>query len=298
MPVATPTAERRPHDRQLRLADGRLLGYAEFGDPAGTPVLFFHGLGTSRLICPPDEGVARGLAVRLIAVDRPGIGLSEPLPGRRLLDWPADVVQLAEQLGLRRFAIVGWSGGGPYALACGRSLPERVSAIALVSAPAPLAGVPRAPYLRRFHRNAARAAGRAPWMIRFALWHWGRSQRRDAARFFEQSVGAMCAADQEVLAEPGLRNRMIANSAEIYRHGGRGLYDEALVLARRWGFTATEVTPPVQLWHGALDQVVPVSMAEYLAATLPDCRPTIQPDDGHHLLYRRWPEILAGLVSA
>ncbi|HWH24552.1 MAG TPA: alpha/beta hydrolase, partial [Candidatus Limnocylindria bacterium] len=111
MPVATPTAERRPHDRQLRLADGRLLGYAEFGDPAGTPVLFFHGLGTSRLICPPDEGVARGLAVRLIAVDRPGIGLSEPLPGRRLLDWPADVVQLAEQLGLRRFAIVGWSGG-------------------------------------------------------------------------------------------------------------------------------------------------------------------------------------------
>src|SRR4029079_7237537 len=99
----------RPHDKQIRLSDGRRLGYAEYGDPNGRPVLFFHGFGTSRVICPPDVELARSLGARLIAVDRPGIGLSEALPGRRLLDWPRDVAELANQLKLDRFAIIGWS---------------------------------------------------------------------------------------------------------------------------------------------------------------------------------------------
>ena len=102
----------RPHDRQIRLSDGRRLGYSEYGDPHGRPVLFFHGFGTSRVICPPDDALARSVGARLIAVDRPGIGLSDPLPGRRLLDWPADVAQLANQLQLDRFAI----GVGPVAV--------------------------------------------------------------------------------------------------------------------------------------------------------------------------------------
>lgn len=295
--TAPPATAIRHRDQVMRLADGRRLGYAEFGDPSGRPVLFFHGLGTSRVICPPDDGLARALGVRLISVDRPGIGLSERKPGRRLLDWPADVAQLADGLGLRRFAVVGWSGGGAYAAACGHALADRLRVVGLVSAPAPISGVPRADYLRRFDRTAAQAAKRAPWMIRLALWHWGRSQRRDPERFFEQSVAEMCSADQDVLADPSLRSLMIANSTELYRQGGRGLYDEALTLARRWGFRPAEIRAPVRLWHGAQDATVPVSMAEYLARTIPDCRANIYPDEGHHLLYRRWPEILSALAA-
>jgi len=285
-------------DRLIRLADGRRLGYAEYGDPRGRPILFFHGLGTSRVICPPDDELARDLSVRLISVDRPGIGLSDARPGRRLLDWPADVAQLADRLGLGRFAVVGWSGGGAYAAACGFMLADRLRLVGLVSTPAPISGVPRADYLRRFDRTAAHAARRAPWMIRLALWHWGRPQRRDPERFFEESVADMCAADQEVLADPSLRALMIANSSELYRKGGRGLYDEALALARRWGFRPAEIRAPVQLWHGARDETVPVSMARYLARTIPDCRAIIYPDEGHHVLYRRWPEILTALARA
>jgi pimeloyl-ACP methyl ester carboxylesterase len=285
----------RSEDRVVRLADGRRLGYSEYGDPRGRPVLFFHGLGTTRLVCPRDETAAHALGVRLIAVDRPGIGISDALPGRRLLDWPLDVAELADRLVIDRFAVVGWSGGGPYAAACGYRMPQRVSAVAMVSAPAPLAGVPAADYLRRFDRNAARAAGRAPWMIRLALWHWGRPQRRDPVRFFEESLAAMGLADQEVLAEPKLRGRMIANSTELYRQGGRGMYDEALVLARRWGFELDDLRVPVHIWHGARDEVIPLSMARYLARSIPGARVTLFPDDGHHLLYRHWPEILAAL---
>lgn len=284
----------RPADHVMRLFDGRALGYRETGDPHGRPVFFFHGFGTSRVICPPDDE-ARRVGIRLIAVDRPGIGLSEPLPGRRLLDWPIDVGQLADRLNLDRFSVIGWSGGGPYALACGYALADRVVSVAAVSSPAPLAGNGEADYLRRMDKHAVRAAGRAPWVIRLAMWHWGRPQRRDAARFFEESVAEMCAFDQEVLAAPELRDRMIANSTEVYRQGGRGMYDEALVLARPWGFQLGDIRVPVYVWHGEEDDTVPVAMGRYLARSITTAAATFDRRAGHQLVYRRWPEILAAV---
>ena len=74
----------------MRLADGRTLGYDEFGDPAGTPVIFLHGFGSSRVVRHPDDAIAAQLGIRMLAVDRPGIGLSTGRPGRRLLDWPGE----------------------------------------------------------------------------------------------------------------------------------------------------------------------------------------------------------------
>jgi len=293
--VDTTPRDVRVNDKRVRLHDGRWLGYTDSGDPRGTPVLFFHGFGTTRVVCPPDEP-ARRLGVRLIALDRPGIGLSTPRPGRRLLDWPDDVGEATELLGMKRFSIVGWSGGGPYALACGRWLGDRIDAISLVSAAAPLAGTTQPDYLRRFDRNAVRAAGKAPWVIRLALWHWGRAQRRDAEGFFDKEVSEMCAADQEALSEPGLRSQMIANSVELYRQGGRGMYDEALVLARPWGFDPSELRVRVELWQGGRDKTVPVGMSAHLAELIPGAALRVLPDEGHHLLYRYWPDILRSLI--
>ncbi len=278
----------------MTLRDGRRLGSSESGDPSGRPVFFFHGFGTTRVICPTDEP-ARELRLRLIAVDRPGIGLSDPMPGRRLLDWPTDIEELSRRLDVASFSVVGWSGGGPYALACAAALEERVTSIALVSTPAPLAGSADPAYLRRLDRSAVRVADRAPWMIRLAMWHWGRPQRRDAAAFFERSVAEMCAADQAVLSDEALRSRMIANSAELYRQGGRGMYDEALVLARPWGFELADVRAPVNVWQGKRDETVPEAMAHHLAREIPNATLRLFDHDGHHLLYRRWPEILAAL---
>jgi pimeloyl-ACP methyl ester carboxylesterase len=283
--------------RQVRLADGRDIGYDELGDPSGVPIFFFHGFGSSRVVRHPDDSIAAGLGIRLIAVDRPGIGMSTGRPGRRLLDWPADVRQLADELGFDRFGIAAWSGGGPYALACAWSMAERVSVVGLISAAAPLAGVRDPDYTYRSHRVASRAADYAPWMIRIAMWRWARSQRTDPERNLDEAIESMVEADRAVLEDPLLRAVMLANTIELYRQGGRGLYDEALVMARPWGFPLEGICVPVHLWHGEADVTVPVGMGRHIARTIPGCRATFYPGEAHHLVYDRWREILADLAS-
>src|SRR5215475_3198278 len=113
-------------DGVLRLADGRALGYAEFGDSGGEPFFYFHGHPGSRLEARFAESAATAAGVRIIALDRPGYGLSDWQPGRAILDWPADVTEAADLLGIGGFSVVGGSGGGPYALACAYRLPDRV----------------------------------------------------------------------------------------------------------------------------------------------------------------------------
>ncbi|MGI4944133.1 MAG: alpha/beta fold hydrolase, partial [Janthinobacterium lividum] len=98
-----------------------MISVEEYGDPAGPPVLYFHGWPASRL----EAGLIPDLSVRLLALDRPGYGRSTPQPGRTLLDWPADVAAVADRLGLAKFHVVGLSGGGPYAAACALALPDR-----------------------------------------------------------------------------------------------------------------------------------------------------------------------------
>jgi pimeloyl-ACP methyl ester carboxylesterase len=296
-PETVPGVLHGAHDgvRSMDLPDGRRLAYDELGDPDGEPVLYFHGFGSSRLFRHPDESLAAQVGVRLIAVDRPGIGRSTPLPGRRLLDWPADVAALADRLGIDRFAVLGWSGGGPYALACAWTLPERVTIAGLVSSPAPLAGVPGADYLYRFHRAAALSAGAAPWMIRLAMWRWARAQRRDPERHLDEAVEKMVEADRLVVADERVRAQMLRNAAEMHLQGARGVYDEALIMARRWGFELGSIRVPVRLWHGDDDPTVPVAMGRFLARELGACHATFHQREGHHLLFDRWTEILAAM---
>ncbi len=127
-------------DDRIALADGRWLACAEFGDPHGRPVLLFHGTPGYRRNPWATDAELRSVGVRLIAPDRPGVGGSTPQPRRRLLDWPDDVRQLADALGLERFAVVGFSNGGPHAAACAFRLGPRVSGTALVAPMPPLDG--------------------------------------------------------------------------------------------------------------------------------------------------------------
>ncbi len=125
-------------DDRVALPDDRLLAYAEFGDPDGRPVLFFHGTPGYRRNPWVADAKLRSAGVRLIAPDRPGVGRSTPKPRRRLLDWPDDVQHLADALGLERFAVVGFSNGGPHAAACAYKLGPRLSHTALVAPMPPL----------------------------------------------------------------------------------------------------------------------------------------------------------------
>ena len=117
----------RPAASTLTLADGRALAWSTFGDPAGSPVVWHHGGLSCRLDAQRGDTAAREAGVRLIAPDRPGIGGSDRDPGRTVASWAADVAALADHLGLDRFATVGWSAGGPHALATAAGLGDRVT---------------------------------------------------------------------------------------------------------------------------------------------------------------------------
>ena len=127
-------------DRTIRLPDGRTLGYAETGDPQGTPVLHFHGSPSCRLdaTAPEFDAIAERLGVRVLALDRPGVGLSDPKPNRTILDWPADVLGFAEAVGLSRFSALGVSGGAPYAAACALRIPHRLRSVGIACGVAPM----------------------------------------------------------------------------------------------------------------------------------------------------------------
>ena len=127
-------------NQQIKLKDGRLLGYTEYGAREGKPVFYFHGFPGSRLDWPFSDAddSATQLNARIIAVDRPGMGLSDFKPGRKILDWPDDVIELADALQVDHFGVLGISGGGPYATTCAYKIPERLTTTAIVSGMGPL----------------------------------------------------------------------------------------------------------------------------------------------------------------
>jgi pimeloyl-ACP methyl ester carboxylesterase len=156
-------------DGSVRLRDGRTLAYAEWGDLRGRPVVLLHGMPNSRQLYPDEDGT-RAAGVRLITMDRPGYGRSDPRPGRTLLDWVDDYAEFADLRDLPPCPIVGWSSGGPYALACAARIPGRVRPIGLAASNAPLDEAPGgwdelSPEVRglieRMRQDRAAAAGRA-----------------------------------------------------------------------------------------------------------------------------------------
>jgi pimeloyl-ACP methyl ester carboxylesterase len=131
-------------DQQITLAAGRMLGYSEYGDPDGKPVFYFHGAPGSRIEWPlyDDAAWAEQYQARFYAVDRPDIGMSDFQPGRKLGDWSDDILQLANKLGLDRFAVWGYSGGGPYAAVCPLKIPSRLTKVVIVSCVGPFYELP------------------------------------------------------------------------------------------------------------------------------------------------------------
>lgn len=280
---------------RVRLRDGRSLAFAEYGDPSGVPVFFFHGLPSCRLM-HPDAEVSRTLGVRVLVADRPGFGRSDPKPGRSLLDWADDLAELADQLELPRFAVVGPSGGGPFVAACACRLAPRITHAAIlggsgpVDAPGALAGIT----LER--RVGYWLARHAPALLRLAL-RWRGDPRRDPERFFAGYTRHNPPPDQTLLARPEVRAMFLASYAEATRQGLGAFAWELQLVARPWGFRLEDLRVPIGIWHGAEDHLTPVGMARALARAIPDAALHILPGEGHLFFLSRWPEIVAELLT-
>lgn len=286
--------------KTLKLRDGRTLGYAEYGDRDGKPVFGCHGTPGSRLDRHPDDEIAATLGVRLIGIDRPGYGLSSFQRGRRLLDWPDDVAQLADALGIRQFAVLGVSGGGPHAAACAYKIPQRLTRVALVSSvcqidvPGVFAG------MAEINRQSFALVRRIPWpVLRIIYARQVRAILRNPEQFAERLATQLPAVDRAILARPDVKGLFMQSLAEAYRSGSRGhAWEDKMVIGRPWRFRPQAITAEVHLWHGEADVLAPVAMGRYLAEAIPNCTARFLPGEGHvSLAFTLWREILTTLAA-
>jgi pimeloyl-ACP methyl ester carboxylesterase len=280
---------------QIRLRDGRLLGFAEYGDPRGAPVLYFHGLPGSRLDARLTEPVASQVGARVIAIDRPGFGLSDFQPGRQILDWPKDVGELGDHLGLPRFAVMGVSGGGPYAAACALKIPHRLSNAGIICGVGPI-DTPTATHgMSRFSRFSLFLSRRFPTLVHPFCATATRVLLRNPGRF--HLGAALCPLDREALERPEIESILSASFIEAARAGARGMAWDLALHGQPWGFSLRQIPIKVHLWHGERDDTVPAHMGRYIARTIPHCRAWFYPHDGHFSLpVNRMEEILQRLL--
>ncbi len=296
--TATPavTNPSRGREGRLVLRDGRTLGFAEYGDPDGSPVLFFHSIVGSRFQIHPDREQVDGTGIRWIVPERPGFGLSDPLPGRRLLQWADDVEQLLDHLDLDRVHLAGYSAGGSHALACLWRLPSRFVHTALISPMAPfdklsaLAGMPPT------NRMLMAMARYTPALLNPFLRVMLQGLIRNPEQITSRHVELWPQADREAVDTPGTKEHMVTVFREAIRQGPDALVTEQILLAGDWGFDPAEVEVPVDLWHGEADIHVPFSMLEPLRR-IPRLRLHAVPGRGHYLLLSHWREIFSQLLS-
>jgi pimeloyl-ACP methyl ester carboxylesterase len=272
-------------DCTICLGDGRRLGYAEYGDPEGIPLLYCHGFPASRFEAALLDPAARKTGVHVVAADRPGCGLSDFQPNRRIGDWPGDVVELADALGIDRFAIVGVSGGGPYALACAHKIPQRLTAVGVVCGLGPVSDSRAIADMLWSRRLVFRLARQAPWLLRlFYAAVLDRILRRQPAAILSMIARTPVRPDRQALDRPEVRRALLASILESVREGPRGILHELSLYTQDWDFRPEEIALTIDLWHGEADPIVPVVHARTLVERLPQIRPVILPDEGHFSL--------------
>jgi pimeloyl-ACP methyl ester carboxylesterase len=277
-------------DQTLVLADGRTLGYALWGEPEGSPVLLVGTSPGSRLFCP-DLPATVAAGVRLVTVDRPGYGRSDPDPHPSMARWVADTGALVDHLRLGRFGLVGWSGGGQFALAVAAGLPERVTSLALAGTPAPahddLGDWPPEEIRQLVGLIRKDPQGAVAGIV--AANQWYPADPQSPVRLWSAP------GDQAVGRLPQVAEAMAVMLREGARQGATGLVYDLVAGSLDWGFALSEVGAPVALWYGTLDPVVSTKHGRYYAQRLPHASEVYTRAADHLLAIPLWGAILGAL---
>jgi len=281
-----------------RLPDGRDLAWIELGDPRGRVVFMFHGTPGSRRLLSFDEATISGSGVRLVAPDRPGYGESSYRRGRQLGDWVKDVVYLADYLTVPRFSVVGWSGGGPYALACARFLPERVVAAGVVGGIGPIAVPGREEAMMGLNVMADRLARRSAHLA-YPLFAFSSLAMRTWPELgLRIGASQLPEADIKVLARPRVKAALVDDFRCASLTSPMAAAHEFFLFAHDWGFALSEIAVPVHIWHGTADRNVPFSHGKFQAESIPGARLNECRGEGHLLIFDHLEEILRTVAAS
>jgi pimeloyl-ACP methyl ester carboxylesterase len=279
-------------DHTIRLRDGRALGYAEYGAPDGFVVIYTHGGLACRRDVAAGSPIAAQNSIRLIAVDRPGIGLSDSNPGRTVVGWADDIGELCDRLGVGEFAAMGWSMGGQYALALGYALQPRVSRVSVITGALPLAGSDLFDQMPPIDRAYIRMSQRAPWLARACLRSMGVVAHFTPGLYGRLAARDLPAADGAVIRDEGFAS-FGKMSAEALRRAD-GHVEDYLAAMLPWGFELADLAVPVDVWGGADDAFLHPEWPPELARRIPGATLRIR-SGGHLMAHLHWQEIFAAV---
>jgi pimeloyl-ACP methyl ester carboxylesterase len=284
-------------DRQLRLRDGRKLGFRIYGDPEGTPILFLHGTPGSRLKFSIAHQAGKDLRLAIVAPDRWGYGLTEAPPAPSLRRFGEDMAALMDALGRPSFAVGGISGGGPYAAGVAACLPRRVTALALVSPVGPIADAGLGPSLPLLHRLCFTVLPKRPRTVSTAMraFRWSLSHTpRLAGRL---TTWRAARPDKRLIGRSEIRQRILGSFSEGLRPGTAGPNTDLAIFSRPWHVDLAAITAPSRLWIGTRDSNVPIAAARILAQRIPRCILTELPNEGHLWVSVHHADVLAWVAS-
>lgn len=291
-------AEPPNEEGRLRIGD-RWLGWAEFGDPDGELVLWCHGTpGARRQIPPAGRDAARRLGLRIVCVERPGVGHSTGHKYRRIMEFADDAALLATELGHERFAVVGLSGGGPYALAAGAALPERVAAVGILGGVCPVAGDDAVETSSLVGMSARFNRLLEPARVPLGMVVWALVQPITPVAHFAYNAYTKITppGDQAVMADPAIEAMFVDDLLHGSAFQFGAIAHDAALFGRHWGFRLRDVKVPVRWWHGDSDNLVPLDHAEHACELLADCELHVRPGEGHLGGFAAADEVLEALA--
>ena len=270
------------------LQDGRTLAYNEYGDPDGIPVFHAHGGPGSRLEGQTFHEIAQERGYRVIATDRPGMGESTYLKDRRLLDYPQDILQLANHLGIDQFGVTGWSGGGAHTTVCAYAIPERLLFNMSFAGYTNFIEMPGAEhYLKSsMDRMSVGLSKEHPRLFKLFFDLMGLSEKHMPESYFKSLLKTMGNADTEIASAPDFKEFFLAEEHEAFIQGSLGVTTDAAVHYVDWGFHLSEISFPIYIFHGTDDQLVPIEYAHHLSEHVPDCTLHILEGAGHLFPFR------------
>lgn len=291
-------ARHESEERRMRLSDGRGLSYSDSGDAKGVPVIFMHGIAGSRHLRHPDDDILMRAGIRLIIPERPGSGDSDVQPDRRVSDWSQDIAELADHLGLKQFAVLGYSAGTCYALAVAAAMPQRVRAVHLVAAVPPVTDLEDMRAYNPMFRMTLFVARFTPGLLPALMRVMVKDIRKNVYQHLEKMFSDAPVQDREVLANPRLRANIAAGLRASVQHDEQEIAREVLLFARNWEVDLSKVNMPVRIWYGENDPLVGPAAAAKLITLLPHAELTTVPAAGHYLLYSHWQDILRTIPAA
>jgi pimeloyl-ACP methyl ester carboxylesterase len=299
-PVSTPGSVRwvapaAGNGEPLELADGRQVGVSQFGAAGGSPVVWCHGGLSSRLDAVLLAGAAARTGVRLIAIDRPGIGQTTLMPDDDVLRWPGIVAAVADRMGIGSFGVAGWSAGGAYALACAYLLPHRVTAAATIAGMYPVSDPARRRELGlATDRRLIRVAMASPKVAGALLQPFRLAPGGMVWRSMRRAVGPA----ERIELVPDLRDPVVRMMRNAFRQGTAGVVVDYRAFGGDWGFAPRDVAAPVAVWHGTADGLVPFGQGVLLADELPAGTLRTVDGGGHFMFVAHGDEILRRFRAA